>query len=355
LEPGSTLISFENETSYQARLLHYLLNSFFSQPSLGSGNMDPETKPEADRLSALLLGSLDEDGGTDELARQAYQSRANFYRLFQALVAENPGAMRRRLLLERAAWQLARSNKSVTDIAFDAQYASLEAFSRAFRTGFGISPSLYRRSGSGRFHLPAPNQYHFCPPVSSLKGKSTNMDLFEIFSGTDTWYTRRLLEQASTLNDEQLDRPVNTTAKSFAWDKPDQNLRELLERIVQTKEVWTAALTGGDMPDLDTRPPADRTPEALLARFEKADADFQNILRDVHARGAWDETFVDALCEPAETFTYGGMFADVITFNTHRRLAALDAFYRLGVNMHDSGSPIEYEMAMAGKGKDPSR
>jgi AraC family transcriptional regulator len=51
---------------------------------------------------------------------------------------------------------------------------------------------------------------------------------------------------------------------------------------------------------------------------------------------------VDALCEPAETFTFGGMFAHVITFNTYRRLAALEAFQKLGVSMQGSGCPSEY-------------
>ena len=301
---------------------------------------------EADRLSAIVLNSLDGDSGTGELARSAFQSRSRFYRLFQALVAENPGAMRRRLLLERAAWQLASTPRPVTEIAFDARYGSLEAFTRAFRAAFGLSPSLFRRSGSRRIHLPAPNDYHFCPPIEWKKGTSKDMDLFELFAGTDSWYTRRLLEQAAALSDEQLDRRVNGTAKVFGWDEPDRNLREILERIVQTKEVWAAAITGGEMPPLDSLPAEGRTPAAMLKRFEKAEEDFRGALCDVQKRGAWDETFVDALCEPAETFTYGGMFAHVITFNSYRRLAALDALQKLGIPMHGVGCPMDYEAAV---------
>ena len=46
--------------------------------------------------------------------------------------------MRRRLLLERAAWQLSRTQLPVTDISLNANYGSLEAFSRAFRKAFAI-------------------------------------------------------------------------------------------------------------------------------------------------------------------------------------------------------------------------
>ncbi len=294
-------------------------------------------KTEVERLSAVVLDSLDEETGTRDLARRAYQSRSQFYRLFGALIEESPGAMRRRLLLERAAWQLGRTRLSVTEIAFDASYGSLEAFTRAFRKAFRISPSLYRRMGATHIHLPAPNGFHFCS-----KGDFT-MDLFDRFAGNDSWHTRQLLEHAKALSEEQLDRPLNNTLKVFPWDKPDQNLRELLERIVQTKEVWTAALTGGEMPRMEGRPATDRTPTALIARLEKTDAEFNAVLSDVRNRGAWDDTFVDALCEPPETFSFGGMFAHVITFNTYRRLTALDVLRRLGVKVEGFGCPSEYE------------
>ncbi len=59
------------------------------------------------------------------------------------------------------------------------------------------------------------------------------------------------------------------------------------------------------------------------------------------------DTFVDALCEPAETFTYGGVFAHIMTFNAHRRLMALDALRQLGVQTEGFGDPMEYEESVA--------
>jgi AraC family transcriptional regulator len=311
--------------------------------------MDAEDKNEAKRLSAVVLDSLDEESGTGDLARRAYRSRTQFYRLFQALIDENPGTMRRRLLLERAAWQLGRTLRSVTEIALDANYGSLEAFTRAFRKAFHVSPSLYRRMGATNTCLPAPNGVHFCAQGARSKGATNNMELFDLFAGTDSWYTRRLIEHATGLSDEQLDRPQNDTTKVFGWDKPDQNLREILERMVQTKEVWVAALTGGNMPVLDNPPASERAPTTLLRRFEKAEAEFQRVLGEVRAREAWGDTFIDALCEPPETFTFGGMFAHVITFNTYRRLAALDALQKLGVSVQGYGCPMEYEASVAAR------
>src|SRR6202044_1334242 len=113
-----------------------------------------------------------------------------------------------------------------------------------------------RRMGATNICLPAPNGIHFAAPSAKTKEAAvskgaTNMDLFDLFAGTDSWYTRRLLEHATALSDEQLDRPQSHTAKVFPWDKPDQNLREILERMVQTKEVWAAALSDGNMPLLE--------------------------------------------------------------------------------------------------------
>ena len=297
---------------------------------------------EARRLREVVFDSLDQERDGNDLARNAYRSRTQFYRLFRAMIEETPVAMRRRLLLERAAWQLSRTRLAVTEIGINASYGSLEAFTRAFRKAFGVSPSLYRRMGATYTRLHTTNGIHHCAGKDDTKGVSQSMDLFDIFSGQESWHTRRLLDLAKTLNDEQLDRPLTNQAKVFPWQGPDQSLRQILDRMVQTKEVWAAALTGGGMPAIDDAAAEDRTPGAMLARIEKADAAFHSVLTDVRNRSAWEDTFVDALCEPPETFTFGGMFAHVVIFNAYRRMLAIDALRRLGVKVEGFGCPEEY-------------
>src|SRR5690242_2133150 len=255
--------------------------------------------------------------------------------------------MRRRLLLERAAWQLSRTQLSVTEIGLHANYGSLEAFTRAFRKAFRVSPSLYRRMGATYTHLHTSNGIHHHSGKDDTKGVGRSMDLFDIFSGQESWHTRRLLNLAKTLNDEQLDRPLKNQVKVFPWNGPDQSLRQILDRMVQTKEVWAAALIGSSMPLMNDASEEHRTPSTILARIEKADAAFHSVLTDVRNRSAWEDTFVDALCEPPETFTFGGMFAHVITFNAHRRMLAIDALRRLGVKVEGFGCPSEYVTSLA--------
>ncbi|HLJ88989.1 MAG TPA: DinB family protein [Candidatus Angelobacter sp.] len=302
-------------------------------------------RDERERLSTIVANSLDAQATTQDLARQAYQSRTQFHRLFRTMVEETPGAMRRRLLLERAAYQLGHTGTSVTEIALDANYGSLEAFTRAFRKAFRTSPSVYRRVRDAHYHLPAPNRIHFLALGSSTKGGS-DMDLFDRFAGNDSWHTRHLLQYAATLTEEQLDRPLPTVVEMLPWRESNKTLRQLLENIVYTKEVWAAALSGTDLEKNDSAQ-SNRTPQAMLQRLEKADAELHRIFSDVRSRSAWDDTFVDALCEPAETFTFGGVFAHIMTYNAHRRLMALDALRQLGVQTEGFGDPMEYEERVA--------
>jgi AraC family transcriptional regulator len=256
-------------------------------------------------------------------------------------------AMRRRLLLERAAWQLSHTQLPVTEVGLNANYGSLEAFTRAFRKAFRVSPSVYRRMGAPDTRLYSANGIHHYTGHDGTKGSGQSMDLFDIFSGQETWHTRRLLKLAKTLTDEQLDRPLKNQMRIFPWDGPDQNLRQILDRMVQTKEAWAAALTNSDAPLFDQAPPENRTPAGMLERLERADAGFQRVLTDVRNRSAWEDTFVDALCEPPETFTFGGMFAHVITFNAYRRMVAIDVLRRMGVEVEGFGCPMEYVASLA--------
>lgn len=61
------------------------------------------------------------------------------------MVDETPLALSRRLRLERAAYWLATTDKSVATIAFDSDFDTHEAFTRAFRSGYAMAPTSFRR------------------------------------------------------------------------------------------------------------------------------------------------------------------------------------------------------------------
>ena len=106
------------------------------------------------------------------------------------------------------------------------------------------------------------------------------MDLFDRFAGNDSWHTRRLLEYASTLTEEQLDRPLPTVIELLPWRESNKTLRQLLENIIFTKEVWTAALSGVEM-DVNGPPKSQRSPQAMLQRLDKTDAELHRIFSGI--------------------------------------------------------------------------
>ena len=97
-----------------------------------------------------LSESLDDHDATGEdLAARAHLSRFHFDRVVTAVSGETPARLRRRILLERAAFRLVTSRASVLEIAIEAGYSSNEAFTRAFRRAYGVGPSAWRASPAG--------------------------------------------------------------------------------------------------------------------------------------------------------------------------------------------------------------
>jgi AraC family transcriptional regulator len=83
-----------------------------------------------------------------DVASAAAYSTFHFVRLFKALTGSTPGSYLRRRRLTEAAGELAHGRRRVIEIAMDYQFQSQEAFTRAFKDCFGISPSAFRRSGN---------------------------------------------------------------------------------------------------------------------------------------------------------------------------------------------------------------
>jgi AraC-like DNA-binding protein len=284
-----------------------------------------------DRLRELLDAVLDEDNRTlDDMADDAYSSPYHFNRQLSRSAGEPPVAMKRRVLLERAAWQL-RQGASVTETAFEAGYESVEGFSRAFARAYGHPPSALKGGGTAHW-LSAPNGIHFHPPfslwVEAEPGRSATGggSVTTLMVQHDVADTRLLLDAAKQLSEEQLREPLLPARQVTVFEEPEQSVAALLERLVYTKEVWVASITGGDFPN--------RTRDdlgGLVERHDEAAAAWLAVLRDIERRDAWADRVVDALCDPPESFVLGGIVAHVLTHSAGRRLLVRQLLVENGV------------------------
>lgn len=90
--------------------------------------------------------NLNEKISLEELARQTYISKYHFHRVFHELVGETVMDYVRKRRLTKAAQELVQSDEKIVDVALKYQFSSQEAFSRAFKRMFKVSPREFRKA-----------------------------------------------------------------------------------------------------------------------------------------------------------------------------------------------------------------
>jgi AraC family transcriptional regulator len=99
-----------------------------------------------ERVFRWLADHLDDTLDLARLADVAAMSPYHFHRIYHAMHGETAAETVRRLRLHRAAVELITGELPVTRIARRAGYGSQEAFTRAFKTAYGVPPARYRAS-----------------------------------------------------------------------------------------------------------------------------------------------------------------------------------------------------------------
>ena len=80
----------------------------------------------------------------------------------------------------------------------------------------------------------------------------------------------------------------------------------------------------------------------MRRRLSEEGPAFLSAISEVVEQDRLDDTFVDALCEPAEVFTYAGMVAHVLTFAAHRRTLVALALDAAGEPQLGWGDPMRW-------------
>jgi signal transduction histidine kinase/ligand-binding sensor domain-containing protein/DNA-binding response OmpR family regulator len=86
------------------------------------------------------------DLSMDNFCREIGMSRSNFYRKIKTLSNLNPNELIRNTRLQFAARYIRETDKSISEIAYDAGFSSPSYFTKTFREYFNISPTEMRKN-----------------------------------------------------------------------------------------------------------------------------------------------------------------------------------------------------------------
>ncbi len=294
-----------------------------------------------DRLRELLDAVVDADN-TDvgDMARSSFASEFHFSREVRRLTGESPAALRRRIMLERAAWRL-RAGERVAAVAADEGWSSAEVFSRAFRRSYGVPPS---RAVEVEFRLAAPNGLHFHPPQSlwlDNDGDTKEPDISQLMVAHDVADTAYLIGEAAALTKEQWLQCISPGQVVLEWDGEEPSVAAVLGAIVYAKQVWLATIEGRDFPDREPTRPGSTTPALLSDHHARIGSLWSAMVSEYTTDGRLGDTIIDALCEPPESFQLYGIIAHVLTYSAHRRQLARAMLARHGVETRN-GDPLDW-------------
>jgi hypothetical protein len=165
------------------------------------------------------------------------------------------------------------------------------------------------------------------------------MDLLTRMVEHHIWLVGEMIERARHLPASELDQPIELSV-----DDDEQTVRSLLSRLVGQMDMWNCAVASRPY---DWSVEEHEELDAMRDRLARVAPAFHTEVQDAIANARLDETFVNALCEPAEVYTYGGMIAHVLTFAAHRRTLVVLALKKAGIEDLGWGDPMRWVTAEA--------
>ena len=96
------------------------------------------------RAKDLADARYSEAVSVDDMAAAAGLSRAHFSREFRRAYGESPHQYLLTRRMERAAWLLRATDRSVADVCFSVGLSSVGSFTTSFGRTYGVSPTAYR-------------------------------------------------------------------------------------------------------------------------------------------------------------------------------------------------------------------
>lgn len=108
-----------------------------------------------------ILNALDEPLHFRQISAETYSSPYHFHRKFRELTGENVHECLRRLRLEKAMFALRHTKNDVMEVALECGYETPEAFAKAFKRVYGLTPTDARKLPGWRGGIRSPVGLHY--------------------------------------------------------------------------------------------------------------------------------------------------------------------------------------------------
>lgn len=248
--------------------------------------------------------------------------------------------------MEAGAHLLERGSFKIGEVAVEVGFETPEAFSKAFRSAYGQSPKAFQKCANRTVRLPSASGIHFHPSGLIVRRQGDKkMKLSDIMVRHHVDETTTILNAIATLDEDAIDEPLLSATNEIPWDSYEPSLRGVMRAIVATEAIWVAALEGEPFPEIDKAPSVSALTELHRTSGDRLVA----LVADFEAKDLWGSEFVDALCAEPTRFEFGGVIAHILTFSAYRRLKAIAALGKLGIDTSAIGDPIHWVRKQRGE------
>ena len=125
-----------------------MLRSIFSGGKLEEeeeGRLGTQDQSFVDRLRNTMQQNMgDSDFSVERLGEAVGLSRVQLYRKVKALTGQTPVELLRKARLEKARRLVEKTERSISEIAYEVGFTSPSYFNKCFKDEFGVSPGTLR-------------------------------------------------------------------------------------------------------------------------------------------------------------------------------------------------------------------
>ena len=147
---GSLLLARIDNLIHSRTLLRSLFSGNSKEEEEEEERLGAQDQTFVTRLREVIRDNMgDSDFSVERIGEEIGLSRVQLYRKVKALTGQTPVELLRKARLERGRRLIEKTEKSVSEIAYEVGFTSPSYFNKCFKDEFGISPGAMREKAQG--------------------------------------------------------------------------------------------------------------------------------------------------------------------------------------------------------------